>query len=77
MATDLPQRTAREADPSALAVPVRCERPGLEPVAVPGCDVCAAADGLRVQARLSGSHVMVRAANRTIATHPHPDEVDR
>lgn len=72
MATDLPQRTAREADPSD--VPARRVSPGLEPVAVPECVTCAAADGLRVEARLKGRQAMVRAANRTIATHPHEGE---
>ncbi|MCE4943160.1 hypothetical protein ACFCXR_01660 [Streptomyces noursei] len=43
----------------------------LEPVPVPGCDVCRALAGQRELARAAGSTAVVRSRNAEIKCHPH------
>lgn len=47
----------------------------LEPVPVPGCDVCESCDKEREVARLAGRSLEVRSLNGVIAGHPHGREV--
>jgi hypothetical protein len=47
----------------------------LEPVAVPGCDVCQSCDQEREPARRGGRSLTVRSCNAVIAGHPHGREV--
>lgn len=47
----------------------------LEPVAVPGCDVCQSCDREREPARRDGRPLTVRSCNAVIAGHPHGREV--
>lgn len=49
--------------------------PELEPVAVPGCDVCQSCDRERESARRDGLPLTVRSCNAVIAGHPHGREV--
>ncbi|MFH8346198.1 hypothetical protein [Streptomyces sp. NPDC018045] len=46
----------------------------LEPVPVPGCDVCASAHGDREPARADGRPLAVLSCNGVIAGHPHGRE---
>lgn len=47
----------------------------LEPVPVPGCDVCESCDKEREAARLAGRSLEGRSLNGVIAGHPHGREV--
>ncbi len=47
------------------------ERRPTDPVPVPGCDVCASADGDREPARAEGRSLTVLSCNGVIAGHPH------
>ncbi|WP_326691085.1 MULTISPECIES: hypothetical protein [unclassified Streptomyces] len=52
------------------------EQPGpvLEPVPVPGCDVCELLAQDRDRARVKGHGLTVRSCNAVIAGHPHGRE---
>ncbi|MFI0262898.1 hypothetical protein ACH4OW_28125 [Streptomyces sp. NPDC017056] len=46
----------------------------LDPVPVPGCDVCASAHGDREPARTDGRTLTVRSCSGVIEGHPHGQE---
>ena len=57
-----------------LAAPVLAV-PKLEPVPVPGCNVCEPCGREREVARVAGRSLEVRSLNGVIAGHPHGREV--
>ncbi|GAB2783747.1 hypothetical protein GCM10027091_16750 [Streptomyces daliensis] len=76
----LPALRMRRRSPNSVTTqppaPPAVHTPALEPVAVPECRVCFAADRGRATAHLQSAAGRVRDFSRIISEHPHRSERD-